>query len=87
MLELDLRSDRSTGFFILTIDSQFNALGEIIPNWNLSNDLHDLCTKFSVNCVVSSCLFILGSPKSNAHALRFAVVSYLPESSMVQPSI
>ena len=50
---------------------------EIIATWNLRNDLHDICTKISANCicVVLSCLFFLGSPKSNAHVLRFTTVS------------
>ena len=49
---------------------------EIIATCNLRNDLHDIYTEVSANCIciVSSCLFFLGSPKSNAHALRFVTV-------------
>ena len=39
------------------------------------NDMHDICTKISANSIVWSCLFFLGFPKSNAHALRFTLVS------------
>ena len=70
--EINLSSNRSTGLFILTIDSQYNATSEIIPTWNLRNDLYDICANF---LVASSCLSFLGSLKSNAHTLRFAAVS------------
>ena len=44
----------------------------------MRSDLHDICAKISGNCIVSSCLFFLGSPKSSANALRFAAVSLRP---------
>ena len=80
LLEIDLSSHRSIGLLIFTIDPQYNVPSKIIAAWNLSticarNDLHDICTKISVNCIVSSCLCFLGSPNSNAHALRFVTVS------------
>ena len=67
------------GLFELTLHSQntWNAPAEIIPTWNLRNDLLDIYAKlkFPANCIVSASLFSLGSPKSNVHALRFAAVS------------
>ena len=55
------------GLFVLTLDSRNNGPSEIIPTWNLMNDLHDSCVKSFGK------LHRFGSPKSNAHALRFVV--------------
>ena len=50
----DLSSHRSIGIFILTIDSQYNASGEIIPTWNLTICM-TYCAKILANyiCIVS----------------------------------
>ena len=76
LLEIDLSSHRSIGLFILTIDSQYNVLSEIIATRHLRYARHDICTiEISANCIVWSCLIFLDSPKPNAHALRLAAVS------------
>ena len=62
------------GLFVLTLDSQNYALSEIIPTLHLRNDCLTFVPKIPANCIVSACLFFLGSPKSNAHALCFAAV-------------
>ena len=59
---------------MLTLDSRNNAPSEIIPAWNLRNDLRDTCAKNSSKLHRFGCLFF-GLPKPNAHALRFASVS------------
>ena len=45
------------GLLVLALASQntWNAPSEIIPSWDLKNDLHDICPKlkFPANCVVS----------------------------------
>ena len=39
LLEINLSSHRSIELFILTTDSQYNVLSEIIAAWDLSNDM------------------------------------------------
>ena len=87
LLETDLNSHRSIGLFILTIDLQYSAPSEIILTWNLKNlticmtvALKFQKTKKNIeksseetSAIVSLCLFFLGSPKCNGHALRFAM--------------
>ena len=63
------------GLFVLTLASPTNAPSEIIPTWNLRNDLHDTCAKNSSKLHRFSVFVCLGLPKSNAHGLRFAAVS------------
>ena len=64
LLEIDLSSHRSTGLFILIVDSQYDAPSEIIPTWILRNDLHDTCTKLSADCIYHLIVFVfLGLPK------------------------
>ena len=76
----DLSSDRSIGLFILTKDSQYNVLGEIIAAWDLSNDMpRMIIMTFVLKCQQTElfglvCCFFFGSPKSNEHASRFATM-------------
>ena len=69
------------GRLVLALASQntWNVLSEIIPTSDLKNDLHDILSQAKISSKLhhfhSACLFSVGFPKSNAHALHFAVVS------------
>ena len=78
LLKIDLSGHRSIGLFIFTMDSQYNVPGEIIQTWDLRNNFN-----FQQTASVRRVFFFLGSPKSNAHALRFVAVSVFPSFGLI----
>ena len=54
---------RDNGLFLLTLGLRNNAPGEIIPTWNLRNDLHDTCAKNSSKPHYFGMFVFLGLPK------------------------